>query len=165
MRGANDPFFPSCAAGVFWKELPWLPLQPGICNVIAGCQTAISKWEKLCLRLRVLYESSVCVSVCVKNGLCELRETLCTFPRCVCVFFCVCGDRSVSYFALSKVVAFPCGFPQQSQTHTHTEAHTLRYLCLPPTQGPLVRQGGGGGGGWGVLQPCSGLSLSSGLPG
>lgn len=138
MRGANNPFFPTCAAGVFWKELPWLPLRSGICNVIAGCQTAISKWEKLCLRLRVLYESSVCASVCVGKA---LHKAVVSFSGRVCVrglADCVHeGNASGCYLALSVVVAFPCGFPQQpNHKHTHTQAHTLCYLCLPPTQGP-----------------------------
>lgn len=145
----------------------WLPLRPGICNVIAGCQTAISKWEKLCLRVRVLYESSVCVSVCVRKGLCELREThfvpFQDVQVCLCVrVFCLCGDRPVSYLSLSKVVAFPCGFPQQSQTHTCTEAHIFVTSVSHPHRGLQLARGAWRGV---VLQPCSGLSLSSGLPG
>lgn len=53
-RGASTTlFFAPWATEVFWKKLLWLPLLPGICNMIARCKTAISKWEKLCLRLRL----------------------------------------------------------------------------------------------------------------
>lgn len=77
VRGASDP--PSIGGKGILEGVAMVSLRPGICNVIAACQTAISKWEKLCLRLQLFYERSVCVSACVRKRTTRCQKKQKTF--------------------------------------------------------------------------------------